>query len=71
MYCPRCGDKLTIFEEIQGSKWLYRMYPCQRCKVIWDWASKMKYQPPEENCWKLKECRAWESVGLEILKDAN
>lgn len=68
MHCPRCGTELTIFEEHMGTKWLYRQYPCPRCKVVWDWASRIRNNFPDQNYWKLEECRAWEAVGLPILR---
>lgn len=74
IYCPRCGAELDIYEEQKGyllasGQWLYRMYPCSHCKIVWDWASKIRYQAPEENYWKLEECRAWEAVGILILQE--
>lgn len=66
MHCPRCGMELTIYQEQMGSKWLYRMYPCPKCKVIWDWASRLR---GGDNYWKLEECRAWEAVGIPIIKE--
>lgn len=69
MHCPRCGMELTIFEEHRGTKWLYRQYPCPRCRVVWDWASKIRYHLPEQNYWKLEECKAWKAVGLPIIEE--
>lgn len=65
MHCPRCGTELTIHQEQRGYKWLYRMYPCPRCKVIWDWASLIR----GDNYWKLEECKAWEAVGIPIIEE--
>jgi len=71
MYCPRCGVELKIFHENHGHRWLYRMYPCPQCKVIWDWSSKIRHNNPREgNYWRLEECGAWEVVGLPILEEA-
>lgn len=71
MHCPRCGVELTIYEEYGGTKWLYRQYPCPRCRVVWDWASKIVKGVGEANRWKLEECHAWESVGIPIIKEHN
>lgn len=71
MYCPRCGDELKIYQEQKGTRWLYRMYPCPRCKVIWDWASRMFNVPiTSDKYWKLEECKAWKAVGIPILEEA-
>lgn len=72
MHCPRCGDELKIFEESKGYRWLYRMYPCQRCKVIWNLALRMFNLRTTEDryYWKLEECRAWKAVGIPILEEA-
>lgn len=64
MHCPRCGDWLNIYHEHRGYRWLYRMYPCPHCKVIWERASRTR----GENYWKIEECRAWEAVGIPIIE---
>jgi len=47
------------------------MYPCPRCKVIWDWASRMfNLRITDEKYWKLEECKAWKAVGIPILEEA-
>jgi hypothetical protein len=69
MHCPRCGTELTIYEEHKGYRWLYRQYPCAKCKVVWDWASLIRHRFPDENRWKLEECRAWEVVGIPIIEE--
>ncbi|GAI81041.1 unnamed protein product [marine sediment metagenome] len=66
MHCPRCGIELTIYEEKMGIKWLYRFYPCPKCAVVWDWKSKIR---GGENYWQLSECKAWDAVGIPIIKD--
>ena len=70
IYCPRCGAELKIYQEQMGYRWLYRMYPCSVCEVVWDWKSLIKKKVGEGNRWGLEECPAWKSVGLEILKEA-
>ena len=65
MYCPRCGEHLTIYSESHGYSWLYRQYVCKKCKLIWDWASRIR----GDNFWRIEECKAWEAVGLDIIKE--
>lgn len=69
IYCPRCGTELKVYQEHMGYRWLYRMYPCSVCKVIWDWKSLIKKKVGEDNRWILEECRAWKAVGLPILDE--
>lgn len=71
MYCPRCGDKLTIYDENRpGYRWLYRQYICLQCKTIWNWASDiLRVNSWNESTWKIEESHAWNAVGIPILEE--